>query len=83
MTERGGASQEIGEALLAETKELFRLWHQVKAGTLSRRKFQKSVAPVEQRVKELLDEGSEYTKNVSANTDAGSGTVDVRACAWR
>ncbi len=68
ITERGGASQEIGAALLAETKELFRLWHQVKAGTLSRRKFQKSVAPVEQRVKELLDEGSECAHGKTRRT---------------
>ena len=58
ISERGGESQEIGEALLIQTKEVFRLWHQVTDGTLSRRKFQKLIAPVQQRVKELLDEGS-------------------------
>lgn len=61
MAERGGAAQEIGEALLGETKQLFRLWHRVRDGTLSRRKFRRSMAPVERRVKELLDAGSECT----------------------
>jgi transposase len=56
--ERGGESQEIGEALLAETKEVFRLWHQVTDGVLSRRRYQRLIVPVRQRVTELLDEGS-------------------------
>jgi len=58
IAERSGESKEIGEALLTQTKEVFRLWHQVKDGSLSRRKFQKLMLPVEQRVKELLGEGS-------------------------
>ena len=45
--------------MLEQTKEVFRLWHQVTGLTLSRRKFQKLIMPVKQRVKELLDEGSE------------------------
>jgi len=56
--ERGGESQVLGEALLAETKEVFRLWHQVTDGVLSRRRFQRLIVPVRQRVTELLDEGS-------------------------
>ena len=59
MAERGGAAQGIGEALLGETKQLFRLWHQVRDGTLARRKFRRSVSLVERRVRELLDVGSE------------------------
>jgi transposase-like protein len=58
ISERSGESQGIGEALLAQTKEVFRLWHQVTDGTLSRRKFQRLIAPMQQRVKVLLDEGS-------------------------
>ena len=53
-----GESQEIGEALLVQTKEVFRLWQQVTEGTVSRRKFQKLIVPVKQRVTELLDQGS-------------------------
>jgi len=58
MAEGGGESKEIGEALLEQTKEAFRLWHQVTAGVLSRRRFRRLIAAVEHRVKELLDEGS-------------------------
>jgi len=66
--ERGGESQEIGEALLVQTKEVFRLWHQVTAGTLSRRKFQKLIAPVQQRVKELLAVGSDCRSSKTRGT---------------
>jgi IS1 family transposase len=45
ISERSGESQEIGEALLLQTKEVFRLWHQVAEGTLSRRKFRQLIAP--------------------------------------
>jgi transposase len=59
MAERPGAAKAIGEALLGETKELFRLWREVQEGALSRPKFRRLMLPVEQRVKELLDEGGE------------------------
>jgi transposase len=59
MAERTGEPQEIGEALLAQTKEVFRLWHELRDGTISRRKFRRLLTPVRQRLKELLDAGSE------------------------
>jgi transposase len=66
--ERGGESPEIGEAVLAETKEVFRLWHQVRAGVLSRRRFQRLIVPIRQRVTELLDEGSNCRSGKSRGT---------------
>ena len=68
MAERGGESQEIGEALLAETKELFRLWHQVADGCLSRRKFQRLIVAVQHNVKKLLDEGSDCRSSKTRGT---------------
>ncbi len=59
MAGRGGAAQEIGEALLGETKQLFRLWHRVRDGTLSRRKFRQAMLAVERNTRALLDAGSE------------------------
>jgi len=44
MSERTGVSQDIGFALLRRQKRLFRLWHQVRDGTLSRTDFQVKVA---------------------------------------
>jgi len=44
MCERAGVSQEIGAALRRRQQKLFRLWHQVRDGTLSRTAFQAQVA---------------------------------------
>lgn len=68
IAERSGESQEIGEALLAQTKEVFRLWHELRAGTLSRRKFQRLIAPVQQRVAELLGAGSACRASKTSGT---------------
>ena len=45
--------------MLEHTEELFDRWQQVTAGTWSRCKFRKLLVPVQRRVKELLDKGSE------------------------
>lgn len=68
MAERGGEAQEIGEALLEQTKEVFQLWHQVTDGCLSRRKFQRLIVALQHRVKELLDEGSDCRSGKTRGT---------------
>ncbi|MBA3240199.1 MAG: transposase, partial [Acidobacteria bacterium] len=76
IAESGGESQEIGEALLVQTKEVFGLWHQVKAGVLSRRKFQRLMAAVQHRVKKLLDEGSDCRASKTRGTCRQIRTVE-------
>ncbi len=44
MAERMGLSRDIGEALLRRQRRLFRWWHQVRDGTLSREQFSHQVA---------------------------------------
>jgi len=68
ISERSGETQELGEALLLQTKEVFRLWHQVTEGTVSRRKFQQLIAPVQQRFTELLAAGSECRSSKTRGT---------------
>jgi transposase len=68
MAERAGDAQEIGEALLAQTKEVFRLWHELRDGTISRRKFRRLIAPVRQRVTELLAAGSDRRSSKTRGT---------------
>jgi transposase len=68
ISERSGESQEIGAALLLQTKEVFRLWHQVTEGTVSRHKFQRLIAPVQQRVTEFLAAGSECRSRKTRGT---------------
>ena len=57
--ERGCNSAETGKALLAQVKRLFQLWHKLRNGELNREGFQQAMQPVEQRVKKLLEAGSQ------------------------
>jgi hypothetical protein len=49
--ERQGVSHQLGRDLLAQQKKLFRLWHRVRDGTLSRSQFQLLVSPIQAQVK--------------------------------
>ena len=59
MTERIGASHEIGEALLRRQRRLFRWWHQVRDGTLSREQFIRQVDHLRQGFKATLNEAAD------------------------
>jgi transposase len=52
--ERGGAGGEIGEQLLKRAAIMFRWWHRIRDGTLTRRTFQRRMKPVERSVGRLL-----------------------------
>lgn len=56
MAERSGVSNEIGAALLRRQKRLFRLWHQVRDGTLNWEDFQLKTQPLRRRVKAELEQ---------------------------
>ena len=58
MIERGGASQEIGEALKAQAHQMFHWWHRVRDGTLARSSFRSYMTPVRREVERLLEAGS-------------------------
>lgn len=58
LVERGGESTRLGQALLEQVTELFRLWRQVQAGTLRRADFQVKVQPIRTQIQELLCEGA-------------------------
>jgi len=58
LVERGGESARLGQALLEQAQELFRLWGGVRDGTLSRGDFQVKVQPLRARVQALLREGT-------------------------
>lgn len=55
---RGGASEEIGEALLAKAHQMFTWWHRVREGTLKRSTFQSYMSPLRREVERLLEAGS-------------------------
>src|SRR5256712_11402376 len=58
MRERGGGSQEIGEALKRQAQQMIHWWHRVRDGTLSRSSFRSYMSPVRREVERLLEAGS-------------------------
>jgi transposase len=57
MIERGGRSQEIGEALQAQARQMFHWWHRVCAGTLAPASFASYMRPIRRAVERLLEAG--------------------------
>jgi transposase len=51
-------AHETGKALVGQTKLMFRWWHTLKAGGLTRSGFQKRMMPLMEQVEALLDEGT-------------------------
>src|SRR5438093_573341 len=58
MRGRGGVSEELGEALLAQAHQMFAWWHRVRDGTLQRASFRSYMSPLRQEVERLLEAGS-------------------------
>jgi hypothetical protein len=71
MVNRPSESAQIGKALLEQERKLFRLWHQVRDGTLSHDDFRWRIKPLRQRVKSLLQQatqsGHKKTRRVGTN----------------
>jgi hypothetical protein len=55
IAERQGVSQDIGTALLARQRRLFRWWHRVRDGTMSREQFIEAVAQLRAGFKAELE----------------------------
>jgi transposase len=58
LSEYDGEVGRIGKKLVAQTVEMFRLWHRVRDGTLSRNSFKRKMKPVRDRVARLLERGA-------------------------
>ena len=80
ISERGGEARVIGDALLACAKELFRLWHRVRDGTLKRSSFQTYVSPIRSRVHDLLNQGAASADSKVAGMC--SKILEVEAALW-
>lgn len=66
--ERGGESQRLGAALLAQSDLMFAWWHQVREGTMPRATFQANMKPVQQQVGKLLRQGTTCAHAKTAGT---------------
>lgn len=62
----GPEAKRLGEQLLAERRKLFRLWHQVRDGTMTRAELQLASKPTRRQILSLLEEGERLSsKKVS------------------
>ena len=57
MRGRGGRSEEIGDALLAQAHQMFAWWHLVREGTLKRSTFRSYMSPLRREEERLLEAG--------------------------
>jgi transposase len=58
MRDRGGCSEEIGDALRGQAHQMFTWWHRVRQGTLKRSSFRSYLSPLRREVERLLEAGS-------------------------
>src|SRR5438093_1862396 len=58
MRGRGGRSEEIGEALLAQAHQMFTWWHRVREAALQRSTLRSYMTPLRREVERLLEAGS-------------------------
>jgi hypothetical protein len=77
LAERGGESQAIGEGLLEQARQLFKLWHRVRDGTLTREGFAAAVVDIRAAVQQWLAEGAAYEV---ARGDKSARARTVRTC---
>ena len=77
IAERGGESQAIGEGLLEQARQLFKLWHRVRDGTLAREEFAAAVIEIRAAVQQWLAEGAAYT---AAYGDKSARARTARTC---
>jgi transposase len=68
MRGRGGASEALGEALLAQGHQMFTWWHRVRDGTLQRSTFRSYMTPLRREVEQLLEAGSQCGVSATAGT---------------
>ena len=77
IAERASPSTKLGTALLKQQKRLFKLWYQVREGTLTRDDFIEQVKPIRRELKRLLEEGAHHKIETGDNTPFAK---TVRTC---
>lgn len=80
IVERGGESRGLGEALLKQVKQLFKLWHKARAGDLRQERLASVMRPVRRKVKELLEAGARCEQKKTRRTC--TNILKVERCLW-
>jgi transposase len=68
MIDRGKPGKAIGERLLTQSNTLFHLWHRLRDGKLSRKRFQEAIKPVREAVRLALQRGIRCRCSKTAGT---------------
>ena len=68
ISERSGVAGQVGEQLLEYGKRMFRYWHKVRDGTLSRENFQRYMAHIQVKVEATLQRAVLQGDAQTANT---------------
>ena len=68
MADRGGESAVVGDALLGQVKQLFKLWHKARDGDLRRERLTAVMKPARRKVKELLEAGARVPQKKTRRT---------------
>jgi transposase len=80
MIARGGRSQELGEALQAQARQMFHWWHRVCDGTLAHVSFASYMRPVRQEMERLLEAGQ--TCGVPKTEGSCREILQLRQALW-
>jgi transposase len=70
MVDRGGESEQVGEALLKQAGRLFRKWHRARDGDLPRERLRASMGPVRREVRKWLGAGARCAQKKTRRTCA-------------
>jgi transposase len=68
ISERRGKSGKLGKELLGYSEKMFKYWHKVKDGTMTREQFQKLMKPIRKRVEMLITKGMLCRNTKTAGT---------------
>lgn len=68
ISERSGQAGRIGDEILDYIRRMFRLWHHLKNGKMSRKTFQTAMKPIRCNVERLLTEGTMCSHKKTENT---------------
>jgi transposase len=77
ISQRTGIAGELGQALLEQQKLLFEHWYRVRDGTLDRNEFIDVVAPIQQQIHTLLEQGARHVIGKKEKTPLAK---TVRTC---
>jgi len=78
IAERQGVSQDIGTALLARQRRLFRWWHRVRDATMSRQQFVEAVAQLREGFKAELESACALPIGVNEKTPLAKSVRTLR-----